>query len=496
LVKNINGAPVTNAWVDLRFQSDCAVFHLGPRPLPVDAQGSFSIPALPQGHDFYFSDGISAPGYDSASGLLATRHSQTNRYQFPAFVLKKADRKLAGKVVDNEGKPLAGANVSFYGLNQPLYSNSIRTDAEGHFSFDGVSDGPLKLTAGFVGPAGSGIVLNSIGGGMEVQPGAANIVVQLQEPSVRPPFPIPAIGKPGPPVTTAGTVSDPSGAPLANVSFIVWRSQNWSATAHSDAAGKYAIRWQAGAEPVNSAHNSTTLIARDTAHNLVASQDVDETGTNVPLRLRPGRVISGSVVDAEGAPVPNAPVELRMGLNRMEATLAEMHSDARGMFSFNALPEVGDLYLSVRAAGYAVTNGVRTSFVGVESNKLELAPIRLKPANFEVAGTLIGPDGKPVPGMWLSFSGAYQTGDIIFTDAEGRFDFKQVAEGNWALYVMSARINGAPPLNGRIWGEGGDTEVVFKLPVTPQDPRARPAARQRGARPVPTNRVPPIGPVL
>ena len=134
--------------------------------------------------------------------------------------------------------------------------------------------------------------------------------------------------------------------------------------------------------------------------------------------------------------------------------------------------------------------------VGVESNKLELAPIRLKPANFEVAGTLIGPDGKPVPGMWISFSGAYQTGDIIFTDAEGRFDFKQVAEGNWALYVYKARINGAPPLNGRIWGEGSDTHVEFKLPVTPQAVGARPAVVPGGPRQAPANRPLPVGPLL
>ena len=113
-----------------------------------------------------------------------------------------------------------------------------------------------------------------------------------------------------------------------------------------------------------------------------------------------------------------------------------------------------------------------------------------------MAGTLIGPDDKPVPGMWISFSGAYQTGDIIFTDAEGHFDFKQVAEGNWALYVYKARINGAPPINGRIWGEGGDPEVVFKLPVPPPAVVARPAVVPGGPRQVPTNRPPPVGPLL
>jgi hypothetical protein len=250
------------------------------------------------------------------------------------------------------------------------------------------------------------------------------------------------------------------------------------------------------AEPVNSAPSSAMLIARDLAHNRAVTQDVDETSTNVPLRLQKGGIVSGSVLATDGTPVTNAEVELHLSLNRMSGVLAEAWSDARGLFSFNALPEVGDLFLSVTADGYAVSNSVKVSFAAAEGNKVELAPIRLKPATMEVAGRLIGPDGKPVPGMWMSFSGASQAGDIIFTDAEGRFDFKQVAEGTWFLYVYKARINGAPPLNGRIQGEGSDLHIEFKLPVTPEEQRARQAAPRGGARPVPTNSVPPIGPWL
>jgi protocatechuate 3,4-dioxygenase beta subunit len=59
-VKDTGGAPVTNATVDISMLSGHSFARLWPRPVQVDAQGSFTFPALPQGREYYFFQGIAA----------------------------------------------------------------------------------------------------------------------------------------------------------------------------------------------------------------------------------------------------------------------------------------------------------------------------------------------------------------------------------------------------------------------------------------------------
>jgi len=189
-VKDTKGAPVTNALVNLRFASAGAMRKLGPHPIKVDAQGAFSIPALPQGRDYQFLEqlgfppagvggrnieleGITAKGYGAASGYLIDALTHTNHYEFPAFVLNPADRKLAGQVLDSNLKPLPGASVWIASPTQPDIS-PITTDAQGNFMFDAVCAGSLRL-----------FVMGHTGG-RERQPGAATgLEVQAGDTNVR-----------------------------------------------------------------------------------------------------------------------------------------------------------------------------------------------------------------------------------------------------------------------------------------------------------------------
>ena len=180
LVVDTKGTPVTNAMVDLSFSS----FHLGQRPLKVDAQGSFSIPALPQRQDYSFSDGISAQGYGSADQSLQAKDTHTNHYVFPTFVLKTADRKLAGQVVDSDNKPLPGVQVGFRGgPGQPRKVASTRTDGEGRFAFDDLSEGSVTVFAELWGPPGRGRRPGTTQ--MRVQAGDTNLLLQLRPPEPR-----------------------------------------------------------------------------------------------------------------------------------------------------------------------------------------------------------------------------------------------------------------------------------------------------------------------
>jgi len=173
-VKDPGGAPVTNATVDLRLESAYSSAVVGPPPIKVNEQGAFVLPAMPQGRPYYFSEGITAKGYGTMHGYyLKAEDTRTNRYEFPAFVLKRADRRLAGQVVGLDGKPVAGAAVQFSGDGQLRWnSHSVKSGRDGRFGFDAVCEGPIQVSAN----------LNSQRGAVAAQGGDTNIIVKLGRP--------------------------------------------------------------------------------------------------------------------------------------------------------------------------------------------------------------------------------------------------------------------------------------------------------------------------
>ena len=177
-VKNTDGKPVPGAELDVRFLSGNSMTPISPQPVTVSELGLFHSHALPQGCG-YWINGIKAKGFGSAFARVEAKDTKTAIYIFPPFVLKFAIYKLAGRVLDNSGKPLAGARVSFGGPGQPQDS-STNTDSEGTFHFDAVCEGPIKIFANYQDPQDSSIYLNLNGGsGMEVRAGDTNILIKL-----------------------------------------------------------------------------------------------------------------------------------------------------------------------------------------------------------------------------------------------------------------------------------------------------------------------------
>ncbi|MCL5098106.1 MAG: carboxypeptidase-like regulatory domain-containing protein [Candidatus Omnitrophica bacterium] len=162
--EDIQGRPITNATGSVGMWSGNMGSQFGD-PFKADAQGRFEITGLPQGRRYYVF--VSAKGYGSESRNMASDDTETNRIDLPAFVLKVADRQLAGQVLDADEKPVAGAGVSIQGEGQPY--NSARTDSNGRFRFAAVCEGPVRLYASYQRSFGS----------VQVEGGDTNVMITL-----------------------------------------------------------------------------------------------------------------------------------------------------------------------------------------------------------------------------------------------------------------------------------------------------------------------------
>jgi protocatechuate 3,4-dioxygenase beta subunit/thiol-disulfide isomerase/thioredoxin len=109
-----------------------------------DRQGGYAFPSL--WADARYSVHATAEGYgQSHSGENDGLRPGETRPLEP-LVLRKADRSVAGRVVDASGDPVAGATVRISGSE--TNDGSQATDGEGRFRFDGVVDETIELQVG------------------------------------------------------------------------------------------------------------------------------------------------------------------------------------------------------------------------------------------------------------------------------------------------------------------------------------------------------------
>jgi protocatechuate 3,4-dioxygenase beta subunit len=182
VVQDTEGKPISNADAGLSIEVFNATGGAGAKvlahPLRVDARGAFSIPALPQGH--YFTSHVTAHGCGDDYKIVLPENTNTNHYEFPPIVLKRPNRMLAGQVLGPHGEPVAGAEVSFQGPGQQEVRNTIRSDREGRFEFNGVAEGVVYISASAEGPPAAPGKFKSINGEATAQGGDTNVVVRVR----------------------------------------------------------------------------------------------------------------------------------------------------------------------------------------------------------------------------------------------------------------------------------------------------------------------------
>jgi len=141
-VEDFRGRPIPKAEAHVYLNSGTWGFPVYWQAVKADAQGTFKIVNLPADRGYYVNFG--ANGYGSSQQKVPA--DEGNPIALPPIVLKKADLKVMGQVLDSADTPLANASIHVNGNGQPDIDS--RSDSKGRFAFE-VCEGTVSFSVWF-----------------------------------------------------------------------------------------------------------------------------------------------------------------------------------------------------------------------------------------------------------------------------------------------------------------------------------------------------------
>lgn len=424
----------------------------------------------------------------------------------------EAGTKLAGTVVDTEGRPLAGAEIEArHGDGDVVAGWRFLLNAAGVIRGT-TSDGEGQFESAPVRPGGLVVVLRADG-----------CATTLRRTWVAPGQPYLDLGKITlrPDVPISGVVVDARGKPIAqaevraNLILDAWG--NLDRATKTNAKGKFTLRgFGSNLESITAtAMGYESLrhefVAGDNAVSRWFSRALSGKAKRTGLRLKLGDAfeIKGKVVDANtGRPIPFGslrevdlcavrPDDEGAHLPAAGCTHSSWGQDAEtGAAGFTfGIESGGDYYVRVTATGYAPA-AVRLprldrpkSIAGLVVEMKHLAPADDDPSSNRVAGSLHATDaGKPPPEEavgWVAARCVKQTGNVnprrrivhgclipshwfgLYRTPlrpDGTFAFDHLEPGTWFLTVERARR--APIIHGPVVVEKGKDVDGVKIEDT------------------------------
>lgn len=409
----VSGANVSFLWKDKELRK------VEPRDSTTDENGKFSIPALFAGE---YEVKIESRGFFNKEEDV-----ELDANQELSFTLERG-AYIAGRVVDAEGEPIAGATVRpdvnrFPGDNlsrkrfRPMRKIKAKTDSEGKFELSGLEAHPSYS----VHARHSEYAPNTVTG-IQLEPRVAVKSVEVQ------------LFRGG---TIQGRVVDNEGKALAGIRVRAKDEKKRTGLLHADPLeelmtistretdedGTFSLsRLPEGLYTVLADPKRTRpeLISTSLEKIDVTDEQISE---ELVLTLEVGAVLRGKVVDPAGEAVPRADVLLSNERSYQTKT------DAEGQFELIGISD-GPKNFTVRKSGYN-TDRRQVSIPTEEVMEVTLSVPSL------VTGLVVAADGKPFKelrvvahrekgGLRRSASGS----------REGDFEI-ELAPGDWTLLALA-----------------------------------------------------------
>lgn len=427
------------------------------------ADGGFRFSQLPPGESFELS--ATHPGF--ARTAARARTVPFGQPSPPLRIVMAGGRTAFGRVVDEEDRPIAGAQVTL-------------TSQEGvRDLFEAVSDGTGRFELRTLPPGGRGYL-------KATHPGYAAAFLDSIE--ISPAGPDIDLGnvKMLPPVAVEGRVTDSRARPIEGAQVLVQPDRT------SFTGGSWVVREKVVLRTGADGSFRAESLERDRRYDLTvrhegyanASLPGVEAPTAEPLRIemKAIRTLSGQVVGPAGEPVAGASLnlldELRIGHRASWGSRLLGRTDEVGRFRVDAPPS-DSILLEVSAEGYAPrrVEGLQIPEDG------ELANLRITLSRGGVLDVrVLNREGVPVVDAWVRVSPAAgpapgATGESKRpTDSTGQCRiivpeagvYEVTAEASGAAAVASVRVVPGPEVtpvelrfssgvavSGRVIGEDG-----------------------------------------
>jgi hypothetical protein len=225
----------------------------------------------------------------------------------------------------------------------------------------------------------------------------------------------------------AGVVRDQEGVPVDGVEMEIFPIQDWFLRKYTE--GKFVANQQVRNSSASIRGN--LFIARHTLRNLAASVELDEKTKTLDVKLEPGVILTGKVVDSKGKGIEGARIAPILQRSNWRSAIPGlvMRTDTEGKFNFRALPPGHTYSLTTVARGYR-TSKIEVNSGDAHDNRIDIDPIVLARGEFSISGVVVDLNDKPVADVGVLCTGKGQPGAGAVTDAEGKFKLEGIFEGN------------------------------------------------------------------
>ena len=265
------------------------------------------------------------------------------------------------------------------------------------------------------------------------------------------------------PQTIVGVVRDEAGLPVDDVKMRILPFQ----ALRQYAEGQFEIG-RFPSDP-NTRSQIYHFMARQEQRNLAVCVEIVEDANELDIKLKPGAILSGKVVDTDRKQIEGAKVATRLQGSGWHTFISPLvvETDAEGKFEIRALPSGYDYVLSARKMHYLIGR-TEVHSEDIRDNGIVDVSIVLPRGKFSVSGVVVDANGKPVPNVWVYCAGKGQAGINSHTDAEGHFKADGIFEGQVNI-IASIKGNDGGWLGGNVSVQAGasDVRIVLNRNATP-----------------------------